>query len=140
MKTIKDLMMEKRGISPVIATLFLMIISVTGGFITYTYVMGWIGGSTETPSGIKGQLQFDSLSANTNTITIYVRNVGHKILTVSTVYIEGVLKITLNLELSVGEISSIISLSHSMINGCFYEVKVACTDGTTISQSIQSKP
>lgn len=139
----KRLLRNMRAFSPVIAAIILMLIAVAAGVVVYGYVMGWLGAATNVPSSTKGELQFDSLyaSAGSGTITVYVRNVGQKELTLSRVYVDGANQtFTLtDYTLSVGEVSGSISVSHSMTAGLTYEVKVTCTDGTLISQSVEAK-
>jgi hypothetical protein len=134
----------KGGFSSVIAALILMLLAIAAGVVVYGYVMGWLGGATNVPSSTKGALQFDSLYARAGSpgnITIYVRNVGQKVLTLSRVYVNGanqtfsLSKYTLN----VGEVSGLISVPFPMTAGLTYEVRVSCTDGTTISQSVEAK-
>jgi len=140
----KRILRDKRAFSPVIAALILMLIAVAAGVVVYGYVMGWLGGATNVPPGTKGELQFDSLYATagpSGTITTYVRNVGQKELTLSRVYVNGENK-TFALSdyaLSVGEVSGAITVNYIMTAGRTYEVKVTCTDGTAISQSVEAR-
>jgi flagellin-like protein len=137
-------MKSQKGFSPVIASLILMLIAVAAGVVVYGYVMGWLGGATNIPGGTKGELQFDSMYATAGspgTITVYVRNVGQKELTLSRVYVNGENK-TFSLSdyvLSIGEVSGTIGVSHTMTAGYTYEVRLTCTDGTSISQSVEAK-
>ncbi len=135
---------EKRAFSSVIAALILMLIAVAAGVVLYGYVMGWLGGATNVPPSTKGELQFDSLYASAGspgTITIYVRNVGQKELTLSRVYVNGE-NMTFTLSdytLSIGEVSGTVTVSYTMTAGLTYEVRISCTDGTSISQSVEAK-
>jgi hypothetical protein len=144
MKTSNYLLKTKGGFSSVIAALILMLLAVAAGVVVYGYVMGWLGGATNIPSSTKGVLQYDSLYATAGspgTITIYVRNVGQKELTLSRVYVNGQNE-TFTLSdytLSAGEVSSAISISYSMTAGQTFDIKVTCTDGTFISQSVEAK-
>ena len=142
--TVKRILREKKAFSPVIAALILMLIAVAAGVVVYGYVMGWLGGATNVPPAAKGELQFDSLYAaggSPGSITVYVRNVGQKEVTLSRVYVGGQNK-TFTLTdyvLSVNEVSGTISVSHTMTTGLTYEVRITCTDGTTVSRSVEAK-
>jgi flagellin-like protein len=132
----------KRAFSPVIAALILMLIAVAAGVVAYSYVMGWLGGATETDDGVKGQLQIDSIyaTASTNNITVYVRNVGQKTLTLASFYVDGLLYVSPSDELGLGVVSSVIfTVDKTLTYGNFYVVRVTCTDGTTVSQSVEAK-
>ena len=141
MKKLKKMLRAKRAFSPVIAALILMLLAVAAGVVVYAYVMGWIGGATTTGGGTKGELQFDSLHANTTHITIYVRNVGGKDLTLDKIYVEGENKTVTGTmgSLSVNTASGKLVVAHSMTAGYHYEVKVTCTDGTSVSQSVEAE-
>ena len=129
--------------SPVIAALILMLLAVAAGVVVYAYVMGWLGGATQTPGGVKGDLQFDSLWHNTTHVIFTLRNVGHKSITPDAVYVDGIKKTLAGggsfSELAVNAESSEFYVAHSLTAGYFAEVKVTCTDGTTASQSVEAK-
>jgi flagellin-like protein len=160
--------MNKKGVSPVIATLLLIVIAVAAAVVTYTFVMGFVGTSTASASTIQGQLICDVYKVegkygNAN-ITIYLRNIGGKAVTVNAVYVAGTLytydpkdNITelpggTNWMLAyttspygkvdppvidVGE-TKILYIRSSTINPAQWnEVKVICTDGTTLSLSVR---
>ena len=135
---------SKRAFSAVIASLILMLLAVAAGVVVYAYVMGWIGGQTQNPQRT-GQLQFDSLyaDATTDTIKIYVRNVGGTDLNVTKIYVNGVEK-TNSTPITNGLLSVQNSIylevnSTTLVQNYFYEVAVVCKDGTSISQSTQAK-
>lgn len=144
----KKLLRGKRAFSPVIASLILMLLAVASGVVVYAYVMGWLGGATETLGGQHGELQFDSIyaTASDDVIQIYVRNIGGNDLTLSdSIYVKGT-KFTnataLTASLTVGSLAYLevdTNGSPDLIKGYHYEVKVTCTDGTLVSQSVEAK-
>ena len=79
---------NKKGVSPIIATLLLIVIAVAAAVVTYSFVMGFIGGVG--PAG-GGQASFvvDASSVNATHANIYIRNTGTKTVTLSSVYING---------------------------------------------------
>lgn len=142
MKKMKTLFGRKRAFSPVIASLILMLLAVAAGVVVYSYVMGWLGGATQTSGGVKGDLQFDSLWHNTSHIIFTLRNVGHDSLTPDAVYVEGLKKSLASgsfAALVVNTESSELMVAHTGTPGYYYEVKVTCTDGTTASQAVEAK-
>jgi len=50
---------SKKGVSPIIATLLLIVIAVAAAVVTYSFVMGFIGTGTAS-QGQQGQLSMDS--------------------------------------------------------------------------------
>ncbi|MDH5807106.1 MAG: type IV pilin [Candidatus Verstraetearchaeota archaeon] len=85
-------MKNKKAISPIIATLLLIVITVAAAVVTYTFVMGFVGTGTATTGAAQGQLSYDSFSVNGTTnssITIYLRNTGGKAVVLNAVYVDG---------------------------------------------------
>ena len=81
---------EKKGISPIIATLLLILIAIAAGVIVYAYVVGFIGSeSPSVPTVGTDQLSVNAVSYTkaATTITVYVQNVGTNSLNVTSLYI-----------------------------------------------------
>lgn len=125
--------------------MILMLLAVLAGVVVYGYAMRWIGEATQTTRGTKGELQFDSIYADATAgkIKMYVRNVGGKLL-LSKIYVEGVEKANATAIADAGvsiTVQSVkyLEVSYTMTKGYFYEVKVTCKDGTSVSQSVEAK-
>ena len=54
---------EKKAISPIIATLLLILIAIAAGVIVYAYVVGFIGGSTSNSGGSTSVIQITNFCA-----------------------------------------------------------------------------
>ncbi len=147
LKKMKKLVGTKRkAFSPVIASLILMLLAVAAGVVVYGYTMGWIGGATGGGGGTQGELILDSikLSVSDTNATIFVRNTGSKDLTIDYIYISGTgfaasaSTVTVSTSLAVNSVQKIqvnTSTDPAFTAGYVYEVRVSCTDGTTVSQS-----
>ncbi|RWX73948.1 MAG: hypothetical protein Metus_0727 [Candidatus Methanosuratincola subterraneus] len=83
----------RKGVSPIIATLLLIIIAVAAAVVTYSFVMGFIGGVGTGQSGT-AQFSIDTYNYDPEdqSFTIYIRNIGTKQVSLSSLYIDGVLK------------------------------------------------
>ena len=83
---------NKKGVSPIIATLLLIVIAVAAAVVTYSFVMGFIGGAGPAQAG-QASFVVDASSNNStsNVATVYIRNTGTKSVSLSTVYVKGVL-------------------------------------------------
>ncbi|MEM0493763.1 MAG: archaellin/type IV pilin N-terminal domain-containing protein [Thermofilum sp.] len=72
--------MRRKGISPVIATLLLIVIAVVAAVLTYIWVTGYMGtlSPREVPGQLRERIKIDAVSYNTttNTVSIYVSNIG----------------------------------------------------------------
>ena len=134
----KKMLKSKEGISPILATLLLIVIAVAAVIVTYAWVVTFT--TTQTTAAGK-MIKFDSavIHATSNIVTVYVRNWGTERVTLDTVYIgglnytqlvtsptdfptkgyslpvEGVVKITLN-----GTAAGL-----NFVAGNYYKVKVA---------------
>jgi FlaG/FlaF family flagellin (archaellin) len=146
MRNLKRKFRAKRAFSAVIASLILMLLAVAAGVVVYAYVMGWIGGATQTPQ-MTGQMQFDSIYASAGSpgkIKMYIRNVGGVDLNLSKIYVNGVdtanntVIPTFGYSLAVQEVAY-LEANYTMTNSYFYEVTVTCKSGTSVSQSVQAK-
>ncbi|MFQ5950591.1 MAG: archaellin/type IV pilin N-terminal domain-containing protein [Candidatus Geothermarchaeales archaeon] len=80
MKEMKKL--DRRGVSPVIATILLILISIAAGVIIYTYTITFLG--TSSPASAQGELVIDVAEIDTSgNGTIFFRNVGGVPLTIT---------------------------------------------------------
>ncbi len=84
----KRLLRSKEGISPILATLLLIVIAVAAVIVTYAWVMTFT--STQTTTAGK-MIKFDSavIDATSDIVTVYVRNSGTEPVTIDKVYIDG---------------------------------------------------
>jgi len=81
----KKMLKSKEGISPILATLLLIVIAVAAVIVTYAWVMTFTS-STTSQAGVF--LRKDALSWPTNnTITLYVRNTGTEDGVIDAVYV-----------------------------------------------------
>lgn len=78
---------SKKGISPIIATLLLILIAIAAGVVVYAYVLGFVGNST-TPSSQSSNLSVDkqSISASTSVASLFVRNLGSSATSIAQVF------------------------------------------------------
>jgi len=81
----KTLLKSRRGISPILATLLLIVIAVAAIVVTYAWIMTYMSSAGQ-QAGV--QLVLDTVSWPENgTIILYVRNVGTSDATIDAVYI-----------------------------------------------------
>ncbi|MGB9714670.1 MAG: archaellin/type IV pilin N-terminal domain-containing protein [Candidatus Bathyarchaeales archaeon] len=83
--TTKNLLKSRKAISPILATLLLIVIAVAAIVVTYAWVMTYMGSAGQ-QAGV--MLSKDAVAwPNNTTITIYIRNTGTSDATISAVYI-----------------------------------------------------
>ncbi|MCS7098381.1 MAG: type IV pilin [Candidatus Methanomethyliaceae archaeon] len=83
-------MVYREGVSPIIATILIIAITVMGAVVSYTFVMGFVG--TRVQTNIQGLLSYDAFNIESlgegNKINIYIRNVGGKELILDELYVD----------------------------------------------------
>ena len=81
---------DKSGISPIMATLLLIVIAIAAIIVTYAWITTYIGGGTHQAGA---RIEFDEafIDAASDEVTIYVRNKSPsgETVTIDKVYIEG---------------------------------------------------
>ena len=84
-----NIRMNRRAVSPVIATLLLIAIAVAAAVVTYSWVMSMAANqSQQAQTGIKiDQVLFGSYTGSHNAVVIDLRNTGSIAATIQTIYI-----------------------------------------------------
>jgi len=131
---LKRILSSKKGISPILATLLLIVIAVAAVIVTYAWVMTFTTTQTSTAGKM---IKFDSAvinSANGN-VTVYVRNTGTEAVTIDKIYIDGTdyptyttgLSATSNL--NAGGVRTVTldgaAAGKTFSSGSYYKVKIA---------------
>jgi len=133
MKTLK---LNKKGVSPIIATLLLIVIAVAAAVVTYSFVMGFLTpGGTTTPQGVLSVDSYNFASNVDESLTVYVRNSGQTV-TCSAIYVNGTLLQTgytvnsgANTFPAGSAVPLVISNTNSWTTGQ-NTIKIVCTDAT----------
>jgi len=128
---------EKRAISPIIATLLLILIAIAAGVVVYAYVIGFVGNSTTNAGGATDTLSIDQtyLTHVTSSIpvTAYVRNEGPS----SESYNNGFTLKTTNLNLILGPaVSVLVTLGGTAPTATIASVALAYSSATAITVSV----
>jgi flagellin-like protein len=84
----KNMLKSKKAISPILATLLLIVIAVAAIVVTYAWVMTYMS-SAGTQAGVMLKKDSDCLW-KTGNVTIYIRNIGTSDAEIDKVYINSV--------------------------------------------------
>jgi len=84
----KNMLKSKKAISPILATLLLIVIAVAAIVVTYAWVMTYMS-SAGTQAGVMLKKDADCLW-KTGNVTIYIRNIGTSDAEIDKVYINSV--------------------------------------------------
>jgi len=80
--------MKKKAISPVIATLLLILIAIAASILVYIWVTGYASSVTGAEATqLQEKIKIDAVSANSSATTVYVRNIGEVKVTITDIYI-----------------------------------------------------
>lgn len=142
---LKRLLRKDTAFSAVIASLILMLLAVAAGVVVYAYVMGWIGGTTG-EAGQYGELSLDSATTNSTTdiITAYVRNIGGTFATPDKAYVNdynvtSMASSPATIDPNAVATVTINATTPGLTKNVNYEVKIICSDGTTLTFSVKAK-
>ena len=140
---IGKLKINRKAVSPVIATLLMIAIAVAASILVYVWSMGLVG----TLQGTGGQqtreqLIMEAYDATDTTWKLHLRNVGPTSITVSAVYIEG--KPAASNATAIGSISPsqkvtlgvTLPSGFTPTSGAAYTVKVVTASGAVFSYSV----
>ena len=144
---------KRKGVSPIIAVLLMILIAIAAGIMVYAFIAGWIGGATAGTTVVQGQLTVDFATANTTNITIFVRNVGGVQVRLEAIYVtaaNGSLIYTntslakADLTINPGEVINftIPFKGDDPINlevGNVYTVRLVASDGSTLVFSVRAQ-
>jgi len=137
---IGKLKVNRKAVSPVIATLLMIAIAVAAAILVYVWSMGLVG----TLQGTGGQqtreqIIMEAYDATTATWTLYLRNVGPTSANVTAIYVEGKLAANPKKIITPSGATSITFSSPTGLTltpGAAYTVKIVTASGAVFSYSV----
>ncbi len=78
--------LDRRGVSPVISTMLLILIAVASGFIMWMWVSGYLTGAPTTQPAFE-MIKVETVQIQQDLIKVYVRNMGSTSVSVGSIYI-----------------------------------------------------
>jgi flagellin-like protein len=130
--------MKRTGVSPVIATLLLIVIAVAAAVLAYIWIIGYQGTLTQQASTaqLQERIKIEAVQYSGTTLTVYVRNIGDVKVNVTALYVydpSGTIiqaKTNANIiNLAPGSIGT-DSISVTLTSGTTYTVKAVTSRGT----------
>ncbi len=131
---------RRLGISPIIATLLLIVIAIAAGVVVYAYVVGFVGNSTSNEGSTINTLSIDQFTALSNPsglpADVYVRNHGPSTEGFNTgFYLEGTsindqLGVAISLSSSIANKLTALTMSSTSSSGVLH-ITLTCT-GTSV--------
>jgi len=136
--------MNRRGVSPVIAVLLLVVIAVAAAVLTYIWILSYTGSLQQqsNTAQLQEKIKIDGVNVNTgyspDRIYVYVRNIGNSKVTISKYYLldtNGKILATSTFSsytLNPGTVDTSTShyISYNVVDGTTYTVKVVTSSGT----------
>ena len=136
---------SKKGVSDVIAVLLMIAIAVAAALVAYAWVMGYLGGTT---TKVGKAIQIQSMYNDGTNLNVYVQNVGDSQVTLSSIYVNGMLQPSPSFtpsDLPKNQTSTVSTLMATAFPGGFnptnaVDVKVVCSDGTFVEATQTVNP
>ena len=134
--------LNRKAISPVIATLLMIAIAVAASILVYVWSMGLVGSLQGTGGQqTREQLIMEAYVASATPFTLYIRNVGPTTSVIAAVYVEGIPASSFVGDLtyapgSTGTLKVTPSSSITLTPGAAYVVKIVTASGAVFSYSI----
>jgi len=134
----------RKAISPIIATILLVIIAVAAGVLIWVWVHGFATKNPTAQPALQERIKIEAVNVSDRVITVYVRNIGSVEVTITAAYLEdGVTGNTIasNTELSesidIGEVAVLAEVFQNVVitSGKPYVVKVVTARGTEATYS-----
>jgi flagellin-like protein len=139
----KSRVLKRMGVSPVIATLLLILIAVAAAVLVYLWVSGYVGTATRAQPEMEEKLKIEAVQGATSgatAITCYVRNVGGVDAVLVNAYLQtgGVVLTTgsVNTTIKAGTTTAVpvtVGLGTSLIPGVTYTIKLVTRTGVETS-------
>jgi len=131
---------KRRGVSPVIATLLLIVIAVAAAVLTYIWVTGYMGkvaGTVEQTSTqqLQEKIKINAISVSNTSVTLSVANIGDTDVTISAAYVltqggTSVCNSTSSVQIGKGTTQSVTITGCSLTSGTSYIAKAVTSKGT----------
>jgi len=141
--------LNKLGVSPVIAVLLLVVISVIAGTLLYVWLTGYMG-TLQTGVGteqLKEKIKIEGVGYSGGALTVYVRNIGDTKVSLKAVYLYDASGTVVaadtdeDVALDPGDVGTIpeTGLSYTLSSGKTYTVKVVTQRGTEATYTFTYK-
>ena len=135
--------LTRKGVSPIIATVILVLIAVVAGVLLWLWVSGYSSALPSQNPALYERIKIEAVNVSSTTstkqISIYVRNIGNADVTISSIYIlrpDGTMIENPSLPnnnpvtIKPGTVQKItVTLSQQYQSGYAYVVKVVTTNG-----------
>ena len=131
---------RRKGVSPVIATLLLIVIAVVAAVLTYLWVTGYMGKVTGTveqtaTQQLQERIKINAVQVSDTTVTLSVANIGDVDVTISAAYVlfqNGTMVCGVSTTKSIpkGAVDTVGVTGCSLTSGITYVAKAVTNKGT----------
>jgi len=140
--------MKRKAVSPVIATLLLIVIAVAAAVLTYIWVTGYMGtvAPRETPTQLQERIKIDAVNMSGSDVKIYVANIGD----ITTSIVRGYVLYAVNytavcgsstsININPGETKTVTLPGCTLTQGQTYIAKVTTKGGTEATYLFKYAP
>lgn len=133
----RKLARSRKGVSPVIGCLMLVIVTMVAGILFYTTVMGSVFNMTNNFNTQMSILLVDASKVNATCITAFIRNTGQSTVEILNAYVNSEIAL-LSQTVKIAASSLAITYIRSNYNkGATYSVKLAGMFGTLVTFQVK---
>jgi len=131
--------MKRQAISPVIATLLLIVIAVASAVLAYIWIIGYQGTLTQQASAqqLEERIKIEAVDYSANNLIVYVRNIGDIKVNITAAYLINASGIVIKSNTTIpvqlldpGKLKSVEIPNVTLDSGKTYVVKVTTAKGT----------
>jgi flagellin-like protein len=142
----KSRVLKRMGVSPVIATLLLILIAVAAAVLVYLWVSGYVGTATRAQPEMEEKIKIEAVSvdASDGSVTCYVRNIGGVDAVIVNAYLEagGIVQATTDIgstKITPGGVTAIIASfgATQLTAGRTYTIKLVTQTGVEASYTFR---
>jgi flagellin-like protein len=142
----KSRVLKRRGVSPVIATLLLILIAVAAAVLVYLWVSGYVGTATRAQPEMEEKIKIEAVSgvkSGPTTITCYVRNIGGVDAVIVSAYLEagGIVVSSASAggqtSITPGEVKTVTASGLNLSPGKTYTIKLVTKTGVEASYTFR---
>jgi flagellin-like protein len=118
---------SRKAVSPVVATVILVLISVVAGVMLWLWVSGFTSAATAQQPALYERIKIEAVNATGNTVNVTIRNVGSTTVNITSLYVLSASGILIAANTTVNTSIPPGSVGYATVSGVTYNSGYACT-------------
>jgi flagellin-like protein len=118
---------SRKAVSPVVATVILVLISVVAGVMLWLWVSGFTSAATAQQPALYERIKIEAVNVTGTTVNVTIRNVGSTTVTITSLHVLNASGILIAANNSVDTTIPPGSVGYATVSGVSYTSGYACT-------------